>query len=67
MQQRLTDKECYAIISEWLNNGPVTYYNLVKQTEFAILKKNAVTSNTAKPKTNNIISYFKTLIRKRNA
>jgi hypothetical protein len=67
MQERLTDKECYSIISDWLNNGPVTYYNLVKQTEFAILKKNAKNDNSTKPKTNNIISYFKNLIRKRNA
>jgi hypothetical protein len=67
MQQRLTDKECYSIISNWLNNGPVTYYNLVKQTEFAILKKNQNTNTNTNQKSNTIIGYFKNIIRKRNA
>lgn len=39
MKTVLTEKERYKIINEWATRGPVTYYNLVAQTEFYILNK----------------------------
>jgi len=39
MNEILNKKERYDIISQWLENGPVNYYNLVRQTEMAIFEK----------------------------
>jgi len=39
MKSILTQDERYSIISQWVANGPVSYYNLVRQTEMAILQK----------------------------
>lgn len=39
MKPLLTDTERYEIINKWVNNGPLSYSNLVAQTEFYIVKK----------------------------
>jgi hypothetical protein len=39
MNEILTEKERYDVINGWLNYGPTTYYNLVRQTEISILEK----------------------------
>jgi hypothetical protein len=56
MKEILTDKERYAIISGWLNHGPTSYYNLVRQTEMFIIEKQE--NNIKSPWYNNILNFF---------